>query len=89
MPTKRRIILFLIVLAVMVLVKYAVGQDAGEALGWDPMHDGDLPIEGYIFGTMLAGVIWGGLAGAARVLGRNIAASKGEYFSGDLVCLQL
>jgi hypothetical protein len=88
MPTKRRIILFLIVLAVMLLVKYAVGQDAGgDVVGWD--REAGLSLEGYIEATMVAGVLWGGLAGMVRVRGRNIAASKGQYFTGDLVCLQL
>jgi hypothetical protein len=87
MFTKRKIILFLIVLAAMVLVKYAVGQDSVEAVGWD--HEAGFSLEGYIEATMLAGLLWGSLAGTARVMARNVAARKGEYFSGDLVCLHL
>jgi hypothetical protein len=35
MPTKRRFILFLIVLAVMLLIRLARSQD-GPTVGWDP-----------------------------------------------------
>ena len=65
MPTKRRFLLFLIVLAVMLLIKYAVGQ---EAVGWrshamypvdDITHDA--------IGACLMGVVFGILSGVWRV----------------------
>jgi len=36
MPTKRRFLLFLIVLAIMLLIKRAVGQEGAPTIGWDP-----------------------------------------------------
>jgi hypothetical protein len=85
--TKRKIMLFLLVLAILVLVKYAVGQDSVDTVGWD--REAGLSLEGYIEATMFAGLLWGSVVGAARVTARNVAAMKGEYFSGDLVCLHL
>lgn len=86
MPTKRRFILFLIVLAIMVLVKYAAGQNDLD-VGWYQQRDPSL--EDYIESTVLAGIFWGSIIGIARVRSRNIAARRGEYFSGDLMCLDL
>lgn len=85
--TKRKIMLFLLVLAILLLVKYAVGQESVDTVGWD--REAGLSLEGYIEATMLAGILWGSITGAARVMGRNVATRRGEYFSDDLVCLHL
>lgn len=88
MPTKRRFILFLIVLALMLLIKRAVGQEVGPALGWQ--YSGwDYDVEAYAYGAVMHGLFWGMVLGAGRVLARNIALHEGRYFTGDLVTLQL
>ncbi len=65
MPTKRRFVLFLIVLAVMLLIKYAVGQEAPR---W-PSHAG-YPVDNIAhdaMGACLMGVVFGILSGFWRV----------------------
>ena len=89
MPTKRRFLLFLVVLAVMLLIKYAVSQEAATTVGWDPAESDVYSIETWIYGTMFSGLFWGMLAGISRIFGRNQAARAGRYFSGDLVTLSL
>ncbi|MCU1283958.1 MAG: hypothetical protein JWO13_308 [Acidobacteriales bacterium] len=87
--TKRKIILFFIVLAIMLLVKYASGQDSPESVGWEPVqvHREDA----FVYGA--AAVVWGTffgvVSGVARVIGRQSAARNGSYFTGDLVSLGL
>src|SRR4051812_18499960 len=88
--TKRKIVLFFVVLAIMLLVKYASGQDAGqEAVGWDPQPELFGSVESYIGATMFYGVLFGVVSGLCRVLDRHSAAKRGLYFTGDLVSLQL
>ena len=87
MPNKRRFLIFLIVLAVMLLIKYAASQEtAGDTVGWD--QDGP-SLEDTIYGTFLSGVICGFMAGSFRILSRYRAARHGLYFTGDLISLQL
>jgi hypothetical protein len=65
MPTKRRFMLFLLVLAVMLLIKYAVGQ---EEVGWDPVSvypADDITLDAV--GACLMGVVFGILSGFWRV----------------------
>lgn len=89
MPTKRRFIIFLIVLALMLLIKRAVGQ---EVVGWDPQSCwdcGGLSLEAQVTETMLGGLIIGTVIGAYRVFERSTAAAQGRYFTGDLVVLRI
>jgi len=90
MPTKRRFIIFLIVLSLMLLIKRAVGQEA--AVGWDPQSCwdcGGLDLEGEITATMLFGIFLGAISGAGRVMARSIDERQGQYFTGDLIQLRL
>ena len=89
MPTKRRVFLFLIVLAVMLLIKRAVAQEA-----WPPVSDGgwygqETSLLEDIFGTMCMGFAFGTLSGLFRATERHFAAVRGNYFSGDLVTLHI
>lgn len=89
MPTKRRFIIFLIVLTLMLLIKRAVGQ---EAVGWDPQSCWDCGVtslEDQISFTMLGGLVVGTIIGTCRVLERSIAAAQDRYFTGDLVVLRI
>lgn len=89
MPTKRRVILFIIVLTAMLLIKRAVGQEA-QAVGWDtvyacyPESATQDAVRAIAFG-----IIFGIVSGVARALGRHSAALRGDYFSGDLVTLRI
>jgi hypothetical protein len=93
MPTKRRFMLFLIVLIVMLLIKYAVGQEAAEpTVGWDPVSCWDCrDDEALAFGlaAIIGGIFWGIIAGFGRAWNRHVAAREGAYFTGDLVLLRI
>lgn len=86
MPTKRRFILFLIVLTLMLLIKRAVGQES--AVAWDPVScwgcasAEDVEVE--LYGSMVAGILGGAIVGISRVIAR-----RSSYFSGDLIELRL
>jgi hypothetical protein len=89
MPTKRRFIIFLIVLILMLLIKRAVGQDT--AVGWDPTFTcgGGDHLETAMIVTLSHGLLLGILAGIWRIQCRAIAERQGHYFSGDLIQLRL
>jgi hypothetical protein len=72
MPTKRRFMLFLVVLAVMLLIKYAVGQDR---LGWTPasIHPVD-DIAQDALSACLMGVVCGIVSGWWRVTRQRTAS---------------
>lgn len=93
MPTKRRVFLFLIVLAVMLLIKRAVAQDAGGSVGWDSVTvcygSPGSGLDEDVFNTMIAGIMFGALTGFTRATERHFAAVRGNYFSGDLVTLRI
>lgn len=83
MPTKRRFIIFIIVLAVMLLIKRAVGQEAGPQDGFacPSFSLGDtVAVAGYL--SLVLGVI----SGTYRALGRS---RSDRYFTGDLIQLRL
>ena len=91
MPTKRRFFLFLIVLALMLLIKRAVGQEA--AVGWDP---GTTCGGGFNFSMpdeaqeiLNRSYLAGALLGMYRVLLRFWAEQRGTYLAGDLIQLHL
>lgn len=88
MPTKRRIIIFLIVLTVMLLLKRAVGQ---ETVGWDNTNCwGCTPsAEAEASAMMISGIFFGIVTGWLRVAARSAAAREGRYFTGDLIQLRL
>lgn len=95
MPSKRRFIIFLIVLTVMLLIKYLHGEvSPGEAaVGWDPHScwdcGPDLTLEGTVTATMFSGLVFGTLAGLLRARKREQAAREGRCFTSDMVCLNL
>ena len=79
MPTKRRFVLFLVVLIVMLLIKYAVGQ---EVIVWEPraVYPAD-DIAHDAIGACLMGIGCGVISGFWRV-----AAHRPN---GDLVMLRI
>jgi hypothetical protein len=88
MPTKRRFIIFLIVLALMLLIKRAVGQEP--AVGWGCTYGGyeaSLPdeVQSILFNSACTGI----LLGMGRVWARARAQQRGTYLFGDLVQLDL
>ena len=91
MPTKRRFLLFLIVLAIMLLIKQAVGQEGEPTIGWDPQYQCfyEPPAEAYGAAACVYGVFVGVLWGLARVMARGRAVRRGFYFTGDLITLNL
>jgi hypothetical protein len=91
MISKRRIILFLIVIAVMLLVKYASGQDTVQAqLGWDEMsvcYADHMALD--VVMALFYGLMFGIASGLYRVRSRNMKFSTGHGFDPELVCLRL
>lgn len=90
MPTKRRFIIFLIVLALMLLIKRAVGQEA--AVGWDPAYtcagyDARMPDE--VRSILINSTIVGLLLGILKSWMRASAERRGTYLTGDLIQLRL
>jgi hypothetical protein len=85
MPTKRRVLLFLIVLAIMLLLKRAFGQ---EVAAWHASYAATSIYE-YARGAVISGLLWGVVLGIGRVIGRSLAAQKNGYFTGDLVTIKL
>ncbi|MBI2682431.1 MAG: hypothetical protein HYX26_04315 [Acidobacteriales bacterium] len=89
MPTKRRFILFLIVLAVMLLLKRALSQDEA-TVAWDPATtDFSDSITNDALAAAILGAVFGIVAGGFRVASRQFAALKDRYFTGDLVTLKI
>ncbi|MEO5935937.1 MAG: hypothetical protein ABIP81_01870 [Terriglobales bacterium] len=88
MPTKRRFILFLVVLTLMLLIKRAVGQEA--AVGWDPVYSGyDARMPDEMQSLLTKSTIVGFLLGIAKAWMRAVAERRGTYLSGDLIQLRL
>lgn len=91
MPTKRRFILFLIVLALMLLIKRAVGQEPG-AVGWDPAYtcggySGSMPDEAQ--SILAKSAMVGLLLGVFKIGRRTFVERRGTYLAGDLIQLRL
>ncbi len=91
MPTKRRILIFLVVLSIMLFAKYVWGQDtAAQSVGWDPQYAcggpsmSDSAIAAATYGPMF-GAIWG----LGMAWNRHLAARRGKFFTADLVKLEL
>ena len=89
MPTKRRFLLFLIVLAVMLLIKRALGQQDA-TVGWDPDYlcYSDSIAQDALAAAIL-GVVFGIVSGGFRVAERQFAAVEDRYFTGDLITLKI
>lgn len=87
MPTKRRVLIFLVVLSIMLFAKYVWGQDAAEqAVGWDPVSMGDESV-GDLYLVTVGGPIVGLMAGLTRVCNRNLAAKSGKLYDRNLLRL--
>lgn len=91
MPTKRRFIIFLIVLALMLLIKRAVGQETGP-VGWDPAltcggYNAEMPdeVQSILTQSSIAGLLLGSLTAWMRAA----AERRGTYVTGDLIQLRL
>jgi hypothetical protein len=92
MPTTRRFILFVFVLAVMLLVKYAAGQEAkvDQPVGWrGPDAADSAAIEHAVYVTMAGGVVFGIVAGGGRALAHRRRIKRDGYFTGDLTMMSL
>jgi hypothetical protein len=91
MPTKRRMVIFLVVLSVMLLAKYMWGQDTSESVGWDPQHvcfGGEDP-ESYILMVLVWGPFFGMVTGLGKAWNRHLAAKSGRLFQVEIVLLGL
>lgn len=87
MPTKRRVLIFLIVLTVMLLLKRAVGQESGQ-IGWQVCYR-DPGIGEQMTRAWVLGILFGVVSGWWLAARRAAAAREGRYFTGDLIQLRL
>ena len=89
MISKRRIILFFLVLAVMLLVKYAVSQTVAQGqVGWDYLSDAGSS-EDDVYGFAIAVIAFGTFLGAIRSWSRNYSFSHGNDFEPGIIRLHL
>ena len=91
MPTKRRVMIFLVVLTLMLLAKYVLGQEAGESVGWDPQHCWDCGDEAFGYGlvAVIFGPLFGVVAGLGKAWKRHVAGKAGRLYQGEMVRLGL
>jgi hypothetical protein len=89
MPTKRRIVLFVIVLALMLLAKHAFAQETRGVEWRGPNATDSEAIEHAVYVTMAGGVIFGLLAGGGRAVANRRRTKKEGYFTGDLTMMSL
>jgi len=91
MPTKRRILIFLIVLTIMLLAKYAHGQDGSGVPEWEigSCMDCTPSDEMYIASAMFYGVMCGVSAGLYRIWSRHATAQHADCFDTGLIQLRL
>lgn len=92
MPTKRRVFIFVIVLALIMLAKHAFAQEAGQAqaVQWrGPDATDSEAIEHAVYVTMVGGVIFGLLAGGGRAVANRRRMKKEGYFTGDLTMMSI
>jgi hypothetical protein len=91
MPTKRRVVIFLIVLAFMLLVRYATAEEAkSQPMQWrGPSGADSQEIEHAVYILMGGGIVFGGLVGGGRALANKRRMKKEGYFTGDLTMISL
>lgn len=92
MPTKRRVLIFVVVLALMLLAKHAFGEEPQkpQAVQWrGPDATDSEAIEHAVYITMAGGVVFGILAGGGRALANRRRTKKDGYFTGDLTMMSI
>jgi hypothetical protein len=92
MPTKRRVVLFLIVLAFMVLVYRATAEEPAkpQPMQWRGPNGADSEaIEHAVYILMGGGIVFGGLVGGGRAIANKRRMKKDGYFTGDLTMISL
>jgi hypothetical protein len=91
MPTKRRVVIFLIVLAFMLLVRYATAEEAkSQPMQWrGPSGADSQEIEHAVYILMGGGIVFGGLVGGGRALANKRRMKKEGYFTDDLTMISL
>ena len=89
MPTKRRVLIFLVVLAVMMMGKYLWGQDNSQSVAWDPVSDGG-GADALSYGqfAMIGSPILGLAIGLLKAMKREMAA-RGALFTSEMARLRL
>lgn len=92
MPTKRRVIIFLIVLSAMFLVHRAFAEEPAKAqpMQWrGPSGADSQAIEHAVYIIMGGGIVFGGLVGGGRAIANKRRMKKDGYFTGDLTMISL
>ena len=91
MPTKRRFIIFAIILALMMLIKRALGQ---ETVVWEPdtgVLDGSTStgLDADLYGPMWAGIVCGVISGLIRVKNRIWVETYAQERAANIIQLHL
>ena len=93
MPTKRRVIIFLIVLACMVLAYRATAEESAkkeQPMQWrGPSGADSAEIEHAVYILMGGGIVFGSLVGGGRAIANKRRMKKDGYFTGDLTMISL
>lgn len=92
MPTKRRVIIFLIVLSAMFLVHRAFAEEPAKAqpMQWrGPSGADSQAIEHAVYIIMGGGIVFGGVVGGGRAIANKRRTKKEGYFTGDLTMISL
>jgi hypothetical protein len=93
MPTKRRVIIFLIVLACTAFVYRAAAEEPvkkEQPMQWrGPSSTDSAEIEHAVYILMGGGIVFGGLVGGGRAIANKRRMKKDGYFTGDLTMISL
>jgi hypothetical protein len=88
MPTKRRVLIFFLVLAVMLLVRYAASEES--RMQWrGPTGEDSAAIEHAVYVLMGGGIVFGVLVSGGRALANKRRMNREGYFTGDLTMMSL
>ena len=89
MPTKRRVIIFLIVLAALLLVRYAAADEARPMQWRGPDAADSQAIEHAVYMLMGGGIVFGAFVSAGRAIASKRRTKRDGYFTGDLTMISI
>jgi len=89
MPTKRRVIIFLTMLAVLLLVRYAAAEEPQRMQWRGPDAADSQAIEHAVYILMGGGVVFGAFVSGGRAIANKRRTKRDGYFTGDLTMISI
>jgi hypothetical protein len=89
MPTKRRVIIFLIVLAVLLLVRHAAADEPQRMQWRGPDAADSEAIEHAVYILMGGGIVFGAFVSGGRAIANKRRTKRDGYFTGDLTMISI